>query len=100
MADSMPPLTPEQKAWMSQAVKAGLAKAKAQGQTLGRPTALSPDVVKRIHRMRQHGDSYHTIAARLNEDDVPTSQSGGVTPSSGGPQWSASAVRQVYIKRK
>jgi DNA invertase Pin-like site-specific DNA recombinase len=57
------------------------------GAVLGRPDRASPEIVARIVELREAGESLRKIAARLNADQVPTSQ--------GGDFWYASTVASV-----
>lgn len=62
-----------------------LAEKRAQGQRLGRPSAIPGDVVERIRAERAAGASYEAIAGGLNRDGVPTVR--------GGAQWRRGTVR-------
>jgi hypothetical protein len=53
----------------------------------GRPTALAPDLVDRIHAERIAGKSFAQIARDLNASETPTAH--------GGRQWWPSTVRGV-----
>ena len=65
-----------------------LAVKRAQGVRLGRPPALPVEVRDRIRSERATtGDSYATIAARLNAEGVPTAH--------GGAKWWPATVRAV-----
>lgn len=57
------------------------------GAALGRPDRASPETVARIVALREAGESLRKLAARLNADQVPTSQ--------GGAMWYASSVAAV-----
>lgn len=72
---------------IGQRTRDGLAAKRAAGVRLGRPQALSGDVVARIVRARQAGDSFRAIAAALQADGVPTARGGAV--------WHASTVKAV-----
>ncbi|WZH52908.1 MAG: recombinase family protein [Nocardioides alkalitolerans] len=72
---------------ISQRTREGLARRRAQGVRLGRPSALPPEVVQRILGERHGGASLRAIADRLNGDEVPTGQ--------GGRRWHASSVSAV-----
>jgi DNA invertase Pin-like site-specific DNA recombinase len=64
-----------------------LEAAKRRGTRIGRPPTLGATVVDRIVVDAAAGLSLRAIAARLNEDHVPTAQ--------GGREWHASTVRAV-----
>lgn len=72
---------------ISQRTREALAAKKAAGVRLGRPQALSGDVVARIVAMRRDGQSFRAIAQRLEDDGVPTAR--------GGATWHASSVKAV-----
>jgi DNA invertase Pin-like site-specific DNA recombinase len=72
---------------ISSRTRDALAERRAQGGTLGRPSRVPADVVRRIRRGRERGASLRAIAAELNADVVPTAQ--------GGHEWYASTVRAV-----
>ena len=63
------------------------AKKAAGGVRLGRPQALSGELVARIVGMRADGLSFRVIAQRLQDDGVPTARGGAV--------WHASTVKAV-----
>lgn len=65
----------------------GLARARVAGVKLGRPRTLDNATVQRIQDAHGSGQSLRTIAAGLNDDQVPTAQ--------GGAKWHASTVRAV-----
>ena len=46
-------------------VMAGLARAKAQGKVLGRPTNVTPNTKIAVTLLREKGHSIHTIAKQL-----------------------------------
>jgi len=46
-------------------INAGLARAKAQGKKLGRPSNVNPSVVTSVKMLREKGHSIHTIAKQL-----------------------------------
>lgn len=56
----------------------------------GRPTALPPDIVKRIRADRAAGKSLAQIAGDLNASGTPTAH--------GGRQWWPSTVRTVVVR--
>lgn len=47
-------------------INAGLARAKAQGKKLGRPSNVNPSVVTSVKLLRANGHSIHTIAKQLH----------------------------------
>lgn len=69
--------------------KAALAVRRSQGVRLGRPNTLPADVVARIVSERGKGDTWTSIARKLNDDGVPTSQ--------GGKCWYPATVRHVSL---
>lgn len=75
---------------IGQRTKDALASRRRDGVRLGRPPALSQEVVARIHADRKRGLSLRTIAERLNADQIPTAQ--------GGRCWYASTVRSVLTR--
>jgi DNA invertase Pin-like site-specific DNA recombinase len=46
-------------------INAGLARAKAQGKKLGRPSNVNPSVITSVKLLREKGHSIHTIAKQL-----------------------------------
>ena len=46
-------------------INAGLARARAQGKKLGRPSNVNPSVVVSVKLLREKGHSIHTIAKQL-----------------------------------
>lgn len=72
---------------IGQRTREALAAKRAAGVRLGRPRELPDGVVARISTARQAGESLRAIAARLNDDGVPTAH--------GGASWHASTVRAV-----
>lgn len=76
-----------ERAMISQRTKDALAAKKAAGVRLGRPSALSRDVVARIVAAKAAGKSLRAIANALTEEQVPTAQ--------GGKKWHASTVKAV-----
>ena len=56
----------------------------------GRPAALVPEVVKRIHAARAAGKSLAQIARDLNASDTPTAHRGR--------QWWPSTVRAIVLR--
>lgn len=47
-------------------INAGLARAKAQGKKLGRPSNVNPSVIASVKLLRANGHSIHTIAKQLH----------------------------------
>lgn len=76
-----------ERAMISKRTTEALARARARGTRLGRPSALVPDVAERIEAMRLAGMTLSAVAATLNSEGVPT-------PSGQGQWWPAS-VRQA-----
>lgn len=75
-------------------VREGMAEARAAKQASGEPVTWgfkrqTPDeVVGRIVRARRKGDSFNTIARRLQDHGIPT--------PGGGARWYPSTVRRIY----
>lgn len=46
-------------------INAGLARARAQGKKLGRPSNVNPSVITSVKMLREKGHSIHTIAKQL-----------------------------------
>lgn len=63
------------------------ARGPPQPASPGRPAALPPELVKRIHAERAAGKSLRRIAAELDASGTPTAH--------GGAQWWPSTVRMV-----
>jgi DNA invertase Pin-like site-specific DNA recombinase len=70
--------------------KAALAIRRAQGVTLGRPTVVSTGIVEGILSSRKSGETWLSIASRLNAAGTPTAQ--------GGRQWYPATVRDIYLR--
>lgn len=68
--------------------KEGLARAKANGVRLGRPSGIATDVRRRIVKAREAGLSFATIASGLTGDGI-------LTPT-GRNRWDESVVRRAY----
>jgi DNA invertase Pin-like site-specific DNA recombinase len=68
--------------------KEGLARAKAAGKQIGRPSLIPTEVRRRIVRDREAGLSFPKIAAGLTADGI-------VTPT-GRTTWDESVVRRAY----
>lgn len=75
---------------IGQRTKEALAVKKAQGVRLGRPPGVAAEVARRIIQERERGLSWPAIAARLNDDGVPTAH--------GGEQWWPATVRKVALR--
>lgn len=69
----------------------GMAQRKAEGVQMGRPRALTDDVVDRIVTARTAGSGWSAIARDLNDSGVPTAQ--------GGRTWYPATVRKIYLAR-
>lgn len=80
---------------IAQRTKAGLAAARAEGRPIG-PAAVRdrPELVERIHAMRDEGRSLRAIAEALNADGVPTLR--------GGSTWRPSSLQTIlgYKRRR
>lgn len=72
---------------IGQRTREGLAVKRSQGVRVGRPQSVPQSVVRRIKTARSRGNSFATIAERLNRDRVPTGH--------GGARWHPSTVRSV-----
>lgn len=67
--------------------KDGLAEKRAQGVILGRPSNISPGLLKVILRQYQAQGSFSGVARWLNESGVPTAQ--------GGKKWYPAVVQKL-----
>jgi DNA invertase Pin-like site-specific DNA recombinase len=74
----------------AQRIRAGLARARAQGVRLGRPPTMAPYVLERIRGERAAGKSLAAIADGLNANRIPTAQ--------GGRRWYPATIRST-LKR-
>lgn len=74
---------------LGQSTKDALARRRAQGVKLGRPSVLPSEVVARIVAERRSGAPWAAIADRLEGDGVPTAH--------GGARWHANTVRKVFL---
>lgn len=70
--------------------KSALAELKSQGVVLGRPAAISDEVIGRINQMRTDGVTYRAIAEQLNAE--------GVRGGHGG-QWHAATILRALRAR-
>jgi DNA invertase Pin-like site-specific DNA recombinase len=61
------------KRWLSQKIKEGIAKRRAEGKRIGQAPA-SEELRQRIVALREEGLSYQKIADRLQSEGVPTPQ--------------------------
>lgn len=66
-------------------------RGKIWGVDLGPKTKVSQEVIERMRSMREAGLSYHAIAAKLNDEQVPTALGG---------EWHASTVRKTLTQLK
>ena len=76
----------------AQRIRAGLARARAQGVRLGRPPSMSPYALERIRSERAAGKSLAEIADGLNADRIPTAQ--------GGRRWYPSTIRSTLERAR
>lgn len=78
----------EERRLISRRTREGLARARADGKTLGRVSTVPLDVLDRIRTERERGNTYRLIAADLDAAGIPT--------PGGSPRWRAAAVRDLY----
>ena len=91
LADIRIAVAAEERRKISERTKEGLARARKNGQRLGRPTQITPALVKRIVALRmREGLSANAIAARLTSEGVPTPR--------GGAKWYPTTVRDVFAR--
>lgn len=64
-----------------------MAQRRADGVHIGRPRVMADSVRERIGELREEGLSMAKVAARLNEESIPTAH--------GGKRWYASTVKRV-----
>jgi DNA invertase Pin-like site-specific DNA recombinase len=84
-----------ERATIAQRTTAGLAAARAEGRAIGPPAVRdNPELVERIHAMRDQKLSLREICAVLNEEGVPTLR--------GGTTWRASSLQTIlgYKRRR
>lgn len=78
---------------IAQRTRDGLAAARAQGRSIGRPAVGDrPEVAERIRGMREDGMTLQAICDRLNEEGVPTARGASV--------WRPSAVQAALGYRR
>jgi DNA invertase Pin-like site-specific DNA recombinase len=73
---------------ISQRTREGLAAAKAAGKRIGRPRLTPTELVNRICKARDAGESFDFIARTLTDE--------GVLSPAGKPVWQPSTVRRIY----
>jgi DNA invertase Pin-like site-specific DNA recombinase len=73
---------------VSRGMRAAHAAARAEGRPFGFQSNTPPEVVTRIVRARKRGDSFNTIAKRLDRTKTPT--------PNGGQRWYPSTVARIY----
>lgn len=69
-------------------VRDGMAEARANGKVFGFQRQAPDEVVAKIVRARRRGDSFNTIARRLDRQGIPT--------PNGGQKWYPSTVSRIY----
>ena len=72
---------------ISERTKLGIATARRNGKSWGKPRQVSPILERRIVRLSRAGHSAYAIAKRLDREGVKTPQ--------GGKAWAPSVVREV-----
>lgn len=87
MANMMATFAQFERRLIGQRTSDALQAKRRAGGILGRTDRASPEVVTRVVELRESGESLRKIAARLNADEVPTSQKGQL--------WYASSVAAV-----
>lgn len=89
MANMLATFSQFERRLIGERTKRALAEKRAQGVVLGRPRTLPETVRQRIKAERATNTPLQAIADRLNEEGVPTAQSGKC--------WHASTVRAVAL---
>jgi DNA invertase Pin-like site-specific DNA recombinase len=74
---------------IGQRTKEALAVKRARGVRLGRPRALSDEIVGRLLELRRAGMTFEAIARRCNEEGWPTAH--------GGSKWYGNTVRRALL---
>lgn len=77
---------------IAERVKAGMAQKRAEGEHMGRRTAIPRAIVDRIRSQRAVGVPYGRIAAELNSESVPTP---GRRRDAPGAFWTRSSVQNA-----
>jgi DNA invertase Pin-like site-specific DNA recombinase len=90
VANIMATLAEWERDMISERTTAALAERRAHGARLGRPRLLPDDVRSAIIDLHRAGESFNAIANRLNENEVPTAQSGA--------RWYAATVRKIVLQ--
>lgn len=80
----------EERRKIARRTKDGLATARRNGQKLGKPKQINPELEARIVRLARKGNSGYKIAQRLTAEGIPTPQ--------GKTTWSPSVVRDVIAR--
>jgi DNA invertase Pin-like site-specific DNA recombinase len=92
MANILAAFAAFERALISQRTKEALARKKAQGVKIGRPSTVGEAVVQDIIEMRSRGCTYQFIADLLNRNGQPTPQ--------GGSRWRDTSVRAIYKSQR
>ncbi|MGE5828229.1 MAG: recombinase family protein [Micromonosporaceae bacterium] len=80
----------EERRLISRRTKEGLARARAEGKTLGRPSQVPREIAERIVTDRSNGTSFREIAAALDADGIPT--------PGGASRWRPATVAGIYAR--
>ncbi len=72
---------------IGQRTKEGLEAKRAQGVRLGRPRAITPEMVERLRQLRASSATFEEIANALNEEGIP--------PPRGGEKWWPSTIQRA-----